>query len=1034
MKRGTSQSFQLVACCCLIGCWSVTAGAAGIDFQRDIRPLLSATCFECHGPDESHREGELRLDLQADAFADRGGYAAFVAGDIEASAALQRIISNDPDELMPPADSGKKKLTPEQVEMIRQWIAQGAQWSGHWAFEPPQRAEIPDVQNQSFVRTPIDAFVLARLEREGLEPSEEVDRVTQLRRLSLDLIGLPPTIEQIDAFVDDQLPGAYARQVERLLQSEHYGERWGRIWLDAARYADSSGFEKDKPRSVWFYRDWVIGALNQDLPYDEFIIQQIAGDLLPGAKQDQLVATGFLRNSMQNEEGGIDPEQFRMEAMFDRIDAIGRAVLGITLQCSQCHSHKYDPFSHQDYYRLFAFLNDAHEANIAVYTPDERRQRAEIFDRMEEIQSELKQGMPDWREQMTAWESTVRDDQPEWNVLEIANAGDNGQRYFRQEDGSLLAQGYAPSRLEGKFVARVEQAEIRAFRLELITDPNLPAGGPGRAVDGMCAVTEFKVFASDASNPEQKRWVKFVSATSDFSNEHRQLPPPYEDKEGNRRSIGPASYAVDEDSETAWGIDAGPGRRNQSRKAVFVAEENIAYEEGTQLEFHLVQQHGGWNSNDNQTLALGRFRISATSVADAAADPLPRDVRDILSIPTDERTSQQQAAVFRYWRTTVPQWAEANEQIESLWREHPAGSTQLVYQRRDQLRQTHVLERGDFLNPAEQVEPGVPAFLNPFPEDAEPNRLGFARWLVDRRSPTTARALVNRVWQSYFGAGLVRTPDDLGSQGEPPTHPRLLDWLAVELMEHGWSLKHLHRTIVLSSTYRQRSHVTPALYERDPNNRLLARGPRFRVDAEIVRDIALSASGLLDRTIGGPSVFPPAPEFLFLPPTSYGDKAWNVATGPDRYRRALYTFRFRSVPYPVLQAFDAPSGEISCVSRARSNTPLQALTTLNEPLFMECAVALAKMTVAAACDSDEERIGFAFRRCVAREPAPDETAELLAFLRRQTERFASGEADPCELVGVSGQTSNSEIDPIQLAAWTAVARVMLNLDETITKQ
>lgn len=1018
----------------LIGLCSSQVDAQELDFRRDIRPLLSNACFECHGPDEGTREADLRLDLQADAFADRGGYAAFVGGDVEASEALSRMISEDPDERMPPPESGRQ-LTAEQIELIRTWVEQGAPWSEHWAFVPPQRPPIPQVADAAWVRNPIDAFILNRLEAEGLNPSPEADRTTLIRRLSLDLLGLPPSIAEVDEFVASSSNEAYDQLVERLLSSPHYGERWGRHWLDAARYADSDGYEKDKARNVWFYRDWVVSALNRDLPYDQFIVEQIAGDLLPDATQDQLVATGFLRNSMINEEGGIDPEQFRMEAMFDRMDAIGKGILGLTIQCSQCHSHKYDPLTQEDYYRMFAFLNNCHEANIAVYTSSEQAEREELFAEMKAIEEELRGQYPDWPALMAAWEAATRNDQPEWTVILVEPDGvpTGGQKYELLDDGSILAEGYAPTKHDAKFTIRTDVPHITAFRLELLNDPNLPLGGPGRSIQGTSALTEFEVEAASVDTPNERTKIKLIAATSDISLPAKPLEAIYDDKADSKRVTGPPEFAIDGKVETAWGIDAGPERRNLPRKIVFTVESPIENPSGTILTFNLVQKHGGWNSDDNQNHNLGRFRFSVTSAPSPTGDPLPTEVRKLVAAGPEGRSAADTEKVFRYWRTTVPEWEEANARIEALWQQHPPGSSQLVLQAMEAPRETHLLERGEFLKPQEQVEPGTPAFLHAMePGDIEP-RLAFARWLVDRRSPTTARAIVNRVWQAYFGTGLVSTSVDLGSQAEAPSHPELLDWLAVEFMDNGWSFKQLHHLITTSATYRQSSHVTPELLERDPYNRLLARGARIRVEGEVVRDIALAASGLLNRDLGGPSVYPPAPEFLFQPPASYGPKVWNVSTDEDRYRRGLYTFRFRSVPYPPLQAFDTPNGDASCVRRSRSNTPLQALTTLNEPLFLECAQALALRTLQEGGTDDPQRITFAFRRCVARPPEPRESQVLLGLLAKQLARFESGELDPTELVSTKVKLPEGSTTA-DLAAWTAVSRVLLNLDETITKQ
>ncbi|MBO0863045.1 MAG: DUF1549 domain-containing protein [Chloracidobacterium sp.] len=948
-------------------------------------------------------------------------------------------------------DVEKQNFAPLQSAVIPDYGPQSA-IKKHWAFVKPERPAAPEVKNTGWVRTPIDRFILARLEKEGLTPSPEADRVTLLRRLSLDLIGLPPTIAEVDAFLNDRSPNAYEKQVERLLASPHYGERWGRHWLDAARYADSDGFEKDKQRSVWFYRDWVINSLNADKPYDQFVIEQIAGDLLPPksdpkATQDQIVATGFLRNSMINEEGGVDPEQFRMAAMFDRMDAIGKGILGLTIQCAQCHNHKFDPLKQEEYYRMLAFLNNSYEGSVPVYTQEEQMKRANIIGRIREIEAALQERNPDWRKRLAEWEAKAAKDQPEWIVIkpEVEEISNGGQKYLPLKDGSFLAQGYAPTKHRVKMSAPVDKQNITAFRLELLTDANLPMGGPGRSIKGIGALTEFEVEAAPAGDPKKVTKIKIIRATADYNQPERELEPIFFDKTNRRRLTGPIEFAIDGKDETAWGIDAGPGLRNQPRKAVFVAEKPIANEGGTILTFYLKQDHGGWNSDDNQNNNLGRIRLSITTTPDAAADPLPTGVREILSIPAESRTSAQVQKVFSYWRTTVHEFDVANKQIADLWKEYPEASSQLVLRERENVRDTHLLKRGDFLRPDKVVTPGVPAFLHPLPEGAAPDRLTFAKWLVDPNSPTTARSMVNRLWQAYFGAGLVATPEDFGMQCGAPSHPELLDWLAVEFMEGGngaqgavpWSLKHIHRLIVNSAVYRQSSKITPQLLERDPLNRLLARGPRMRVEAEIVRDIALAASGLLNPKVGGPSVFPPAPEFLFLPPASFGPKPWDESKNEDRYRRALYTFRYRSTPYPALQAFDAPNGDFSCVRRANSNTPLQALTSLNETLFLEAARALALKTVKEGGAADAARLEFAFRRVLARKPTQRESAELIGLMNRQRERFTAGELNPWNLA------TNDPDKPFALpkgmkmddiAAWTVVSRVLLNLDEAITKE
>ena len=1041
------------------GCIAVTAAtdtsklppaaSRKVDFAADVQPIFQGKCYDCHGPRK--QEASLRWDQKAAALKGGESGAAIVPGK-SADSLLIHAVAQIRDDLKMPKKG--EPLTAEQVGILRAWIDQGAEWpdslsaaatqpvTNHWAFKVPVRPKLSAVKSKTWVRTPVDNFVLARLEKEKLKPSPEADRVTLLRRLSLDLIGLPPTIAEVDGFLADKSPDAYEKQVQRLLASPHYGERWGRHWLDAARYADSDGFEKDKARFIWAYRDYVINAFNKDLPYDQFVIEQLAGDLLPNPTQDQKVATGFLRNSMLNEEGGADPEQFRMDGMFDRMDCIGKSVLGLTIQCAQCHSHKFDPLTQEEYYKLFAFLNNDHESSTVAYQADQLMQIQKLREELATIEADLKQQTPDWQKRMNKWEDAVKNDQPDWQVVTCTNYGDNGERFYYYSDGSIRAASYAPTKWTAHFRGTNNLPSIGAFRLEELTDPNLPCGGPGRSVKGMAALSEFNVEAVDATDPKNKVDVKFVKATADFANPEKDLESEFDDRSGKKRVYGPINFAIDGNGDTAWGIDAGPGRRNQARKAVFIPEKPIAFTNGVVLSFKLQQTHGGWNSDDNQNHNLGRFRLSVTTATNAVADPIPSNVREIFKTPREQRSPAQVVTVFSYWRTTVADWKDANEKCEAVWKRWPEGTPTLALAARqtegpgEGKRATKILKRGDWLNPTREVGAGVPSFLHPLAENAGEDRLTFARWLVDKKSPTTARVFVNRMWQSYFGIGLVSTPEDFGTRAEQPSHPELLDWLACEFMDSGWSVKHMHRLIVNSATYRQSSKVSPELYAKDQYNRLLARGPRFRVEGEIVRDIALAASGLLNDKIGGPSVYAPAPEFLFKPPTSYGPKTWNEATGPDRYRRALYTFRYRSVPYPMLQTFDTPNGDFSCVRRLRSNTPLQALTTLNETVAMECAQALAKNILESGGQTEEQRITYAFRRTLGRSPTKGELTELSSLLDRQKKRIGEGWVNSYELA--TGKNERPQVpegtNPTQLAAYTVVSRVLLNLDETITKE
>lgn len=1008
ISRTPAYSWIMFRCFVFILTAALPAGA--VDFVKDVLPIVQERCFSCHGA--SKQEAAFRLDHKPSALKGGDFGVAIKPGHSADSVLVHAIEGRNPKMRMPRKGD---PLTAAQIATIKAWIDEGAEWPDsasvkletkvdHWAFKPPVKPKVPEVG----VKHPIDAFIQDRLAREGLKPAPKAAEETRVRRLYLDLVGLPPEISAAQP--------KYEALIDQLLQSPHYGERWARHWLDAAHYADSNGYEKDPMRFIWFYRDWVISAMNRDLPYDQFIIQQIAGDQLPNATQDQIVATGFLRNSMINEEGGVDPEQFRMEAMFDRMDTLGKSVLGLTIGCTQCHNHKYDPISQEEYYRMFAFLNNDDEPWRVVYTSSEQMQRAQILRRTQELEEMLKHQTPDWQARLAAWKKSLKP-QPQWTTLSFEDDPSGGEKALRQPDGSILAQGYAPTKSEVKFVVKLPKSgadspvrpgapeadksvraplmTISAFRLELMNDPNLPAYGPGRSQKGTAALTEFnatlKIDGKDTA-------LKFSKATADFGEPENTPIPGFamdQDSAKDKRVTGPVTYAIDGKADTAWGINAGPGRRNVPRNAVFVLEKPIELKADSELTIGLSMKHGGWNSDDLQTMNLGRYRISATSAADAEADPL-----------------YGKKAEFSVFRQSVAEWKAVNDEIEALWKQHPEGSTTLVLDAREQPRMTSLLKRGDFLKPGDRVSTGVPAMLNPLPKDADSSRLTFAKWLVSRDAPTTARAFVNRVWQAYFGIGLVETPEDFGIQGAKPSHPELLDWLACEFMDHGWSLKHLHKLIVTSHTYQQDSRVTPQLLEKDPYNRLLARGPRFRVEGEIVRDIQLAVSGLLNREIGGRGVMPPAPEYLFQKPVSYAPFPWKVEETSQKYRRSVYIFRRRSTPYPFLSTFDVPNGEASCIKRARSNTPLQALMTLNETLSLEAAEHLARRMTEAGKGHDRAAIAHGFQLCTYRQPNEKESGILLSLLDQQRK-----------------QPGTENLPPM-----TAVARALLNLDETITKE
>lgn len=1064
-----------------------------VDFVKDIQPILSRSCYECHGPTKA--EAGLRWDAREIALKGSEHGPVIVPGKSAESPMIHLVAGlKGEDKIMPQKGD---RLTPEQIGLLRAWIDQGALWPEaasvkvpdkrqHWAFKPPARPQVPKVKNTNWVRNPIDHFVWARLEKEGLKPSPETDRVTLIRRLSLDLVGLPPTPREVDEFVRDRSPDAYDKLVERLLASPHYGERWGRHWLDVARYADSNGYEKDASRSIWPYRDWVIQAFNRDLPFDEFTIEQLAGDLLPNPTLDQRVATGFLRNSILNQEGGIEPEQFRTEAMVDRMDAVGKTWLGLTINCCQCHNHKFDPISQREYYQLFAFLNNDDEPSIDVPTPAQQQKRDEILARVRQLEDQAMRGATNLTERMSAWEREIADATGEWTVLQPKEWLNFATKYEKQSDGSLLGGGDVKPGAVMHVWVDTALTNITGFRLEALTHPNLPYGGPGLVARGSFLLKEFTCEAYPLQNPTVTNVVKFRRALADL--------------EAPGFSI---TNAIDGDTEKGgWTAATVPLRRNSEHRAVFECAEPIAgFPAGTRLHFTIYQKHSSGDGHsgelDKETRldchTLGRFRLSATTMGsehwqgrDNAArsaarhddkdastggtnppsvqgdtntpdpvgepappprgshplpefagfglkvDPLSPEQRELLSIPPPKRSGEQIRALFSVFRNREAAFAELNKQIDNVLTNWPYTSTTLALQQRAAPRETHLFKRGDWQRPGEKVEPDVPAVLHSLPKDAPRNRLGLATWLVDRRSPTTARVIVNRVWQAYFGQGLFLTPEDIGTRCEPPSHPELLDWLACEFMDNGWSLKSLHRLIVQSATYRQSSNVSPSLSAHDPYNRLLARGPRFRVEAEIVQDIALSASGLLNPKIGGPSVRPPIPSSVG--DTVYGGFSWPESTGEDRYRRGMYTFWKRSLPFPSLIAFDAPTAENSCPRRARSDTPLQALTTLNEKMFVEAAQAMGLRILKEGGQDDPSRATYAFRLCTGRAPTTRELKSVLRFWEEQYRYFEDRSAAALAVAVPDIKNVPPEVNLHKVAAWSMVSRAILNLDETITKE
>jgi mono/diheme cytochrome c family protein len=994
---------------------------------RDAVALLQRACFECHGPNK--QRGELRLDTRAAALAGGETGAAIVPGKTDKGELLRRVaLPAGAEGAMPPRGD---RLTARQVQLLRNWITQGADWPAtggkHWAYVAPRKPESPKTKYP--ITNPIDAFIFARLEKEGLKPAPEAPREILIRRLSLDLTGLPPTPAEVDAFVNDQAKDAYEKVVDRLLASPQFGVKWARPWLDAARYADSHGFQRDDLRDLWPYRDWVVNAFNADMPFDQFTIEQLAGDLLPNATQAQKIATGFNRSAPTNVEAGSDPEDTRVNQVFDRVNTLGTVWLGSTLECAQCHDHKYDPFTQKDYYRLFAFFNstaiEAERANpkvpgsirflgptMELADPAADAVRLKLKAELADVTKKLAARAEELRKPNAAWEATTRKaaaDSPREHLLEVTRFDSSGGATHEVlKDGSVLLSGDPPDKDTYTVTAKTNLTGIRGFKLEALTDPSLPGKGPGRG-DATRPNFVLNTFAVTAAKPDGKpEAVKLKDAKADFS-----------------QANYPVAGAIDADPKTAWAINPQFGKPHW---AVFGTDAPLGFDGGTVFTFTLEQNYGGGRT-------IGRLRLAAITGGTGAA--IPSEVADALAVAAEKRTAPQQKAVQDYRQSQDAEYTRLvaeQRKLEAGLVQVPTAKT-LVMQELLAPRPTTVFKRGDFRTPGERVEPGTPGILPPIDPKAERNRLGLAKWLVARDNPLTARVTVNRLWAELFGQGLVTTPEDFGVKGEPPTHPELLDWLAVEFMEptgaKPWSVKRLLRTVVLSSAYRQSSRLTPELRAKDPENRLLARGARFRLDAEGIRDNALSIAGLLSTKLGGAPVRPPQPEGLWV---KVGGERYDyvVSPGEDKYRRGLYVVWKRAAPYPSFVAFDAP-GRVACrVSRPRTNTPLQALTLLNDPVYVEAALAFAKRVVTEKPDASvDDRIAHAFRLAVARTPNAREVAVLKALFDAEREAMARDSAAAKRLV--KDFAAPAKVSSAEFAAWFAVCAALLNLDETITK-
>jgi mono/diheme cytochrome c family protein len=983
-----------------------------VDFNTDIRPILSDNCFQCHGPDPETRESDLRLDTREGAVADLGGYAALVPGEPEESELWSRVNSEDPYERMPPPDT-EKKLTPAQIATIRRWIEQGAPYQRHWALEPIRREQPPPVENRTWPRNEIDRFILAKLERRGIAPSGQADRYTLIRRVCLDLIGLPPTPDEADMFVNDRRADAYERVVDQLLSNPHYGERWGRHWLDQARYADSHGYTNDNERTMWPYRDWVIEAFNQDLPFDQFTIAQLAGDLLPDPSPEQLVATGFHRNTLINTEGGTKADQFRDEQVKDRVDTTGVVWMGLTIGCAKCHSHKYDPIEQKEYYELYAFFNSTADQNsvsptIQVPSVEQQQRLDHLQQQIADLNEQLKQPDPDRKQRRAAWERELTESvggTPEWAATDIEATSRHGATFSRLDDGSLLVAGANRPNDQYTVTARSSLETVRAVRLEALTHPSLPRTGPGRAGNGNLVLSDIRLVRPDGGP------IAFATAAADHSQ------PGYA-----------VAGAIDEDPKSGWAINQSPeGGVNHNRVATFVLPASLKLGRNESLQIVMTFNNGESAYN------LGRFRLSVSATVPSSPDI--RELARVAALPPDQRDGEEQKKLDLAFERADPhlgplraELSRREAQREQLRKQIP---TTMVMRELDKPRPTHVHTRGDFLRPGDHVQPDVPDALPPLPpSDDGRTRLDLARWLTNPDHPLTARVRVNRVWMRLFGRGLVETDNDFGTQGSLPTHPELLDWLATEFRQQGWSTKKLLRLIVTSATYRQSSNARPDLKVIDPRNELLARQSRLRVEAEIVRDMGLAASGLLSDKIGGASVYPPQPDGVYA--FTQVKKNWRTSQGEDRYRRGMYTYFYRSAPHPMLTTFDVPKFNQTCTRRDRSNTPLQSLTVANDQAMFEMAQTLAARVLreTGAEADDDSRLRQTFRLCLIRPPERNELARLRDYLQQEHARFrgdatAAAAAAPQPPDGVSNE---------EAAAWTAVARLVINLDEFITRE
>lgn len=1004
----------------LLGTLATSFAADPIDFDRQVRSILSENCFHCHGPDAESRQAGLRLDTREGALSGT----AIVAGQSSASEVVRRIRSTDPDEQMPPPNSNRR-LTPQQQDLLARWIDEGAVWSEHWAFVAPRRPAVPSAAANAYVANPIDAFIQAALPSRGLTPSPSADRGRLLRRVTLDLTGLPPTIDEYESFIADERPGAYERVVERLFASPRYGERMLWDWLDAARYADTNGYQGDPTRPMWYWRDWALNALNSHVPFDMFSIEQLAGDLLPSPSREQLIATGFHRNHMINGEGGRIAEESRVDYVQDRVETTGTVWLGLTFNCCRCHDHKFDALTQREYYQLAAYFNSIDESGandarglanpvLSLATEAQQTRLVELQQLEREAQQSLAGIEKQVRDTQEAWERSLVSGNPDepntgsalkidWKPLVPTSlTARQGTTLTAGPDGIVTAGGASPPQDVYSMLFAPPPGTVTAFRLEALPDDSLVNRGPGRADNGNFVLSGLVV---------------------EVYGRALEIDPVRADFEQAGWSVG---GVADGKPNTGWAILPKFGEQHE---LIVALRTPLVVPVGEVLTIRLAFE------SPHEQHTLGKFRLSYSQDAGELIRGVPAAVASALMKPRDQRTADEQKTITDHYVGTHPEVLAARtgfDKAKAAKENYERGLPRtMVMRERAQPRETHILVRGAYDKYGEKVTHGTPAVLPALPSEAPSNRLTLAKWLVDPENPLTSRVVVNRIWQSFFGIGLVKTTEDFGVQGEQPSHPELLDWLAVEFMNSGWDVRHIQRLIVTSATYQQSSRATPDQLEQDPENRWLARGPRFRRPSWMLRDQALAVSGLLVEQLGGPPVKGYQPEGIWEEAT-FGKIRYEQEHGAALYRRSLYQFWRRIVGPTVF--FDVAARQTCSVKVPITNTPLHALVTLNDTTYVEAARKFAERILTAGGNSTAERLQFAYKACLSRLPNETEIAVLSRRVDQLRKHYAADPEHAASLLKVGESQPDSQLTPDELAAWTGVASILFNLDEMLCRE